>query len=176
MNNSEDNARFTHQRHKPTRSLAPDCELVVAVPQLKSNVNLSRIARAAGCSGVKRMIVEGSPKIDPKIARDAADTIVFENRRSLVPALQKEKQKGFTLVGLEQTTNSVLIHEFKFPNRIILVVGHERNGLTPEQLNVLDATVEIPVFGLPYSFNVATATSMALYEYNRQFFSDSVES
>jgi tRNA G18 (ribose-2'-O)-methylase SpoU len=29
--------------------------------------------------------------------------------------------------------------------------------------------VEIPVYGLPYSFNAATATSMAIYEYCRQY-------
>jgi len=31
--------------------------------------------------------------------------------------------------------------------------------------------IEIPVFGLPYSYNVATATALALYEYCRQQFS-----
>jgi tRNA G18 (ribose-2'-O)-methylase SpoU len=29
--------------------------------------------------------------------------------------------------------------------------------------------VEIPVYGLPYSYNVATATAMALYEFCRQY-------
>lgn len=119
------------------------------------------------------MIVEGTPRIDPKIARDAAETIVFENRRSLAPALKKEKDKGFALVGLEQTTNSIVIHQYSFPPQTLLVVGHERTGLTAELLDLMDATVEIPVFGLPYSFNVATATSMALYEYNRQHFDKS---
>ena len=36
-------------------------------------------------------------------------------------------------------------------------------------LELLDATVEIPVYGLPFSYNVATATAMALYEYCRQY-------
>ena len=37
------------------------------------------------------------------------------------------------------------------------------------ELNLLDDVVEIPVWGLPYSHNVATAAAMALYEYCRQF-------
>ena len=38
-----------------------------------------------------------------------------------------------------------------------------------EVLALLDDAVEIPMYGLPYSHNVATATSIALYEYCRQF-------
>ena len=33
----------------------------------------------------------------------------------------------------------------------------------------MDDVVEIPVYGLPHSFNAATAASMALYEYCRQY-------
>ena len=49
------------------------------------------------------------------------------------------------------------------------MIGNERLGLTDESLNLLDRVVEIPVYGLPYSHNVATAVAMALYEYCRQF-------
>ena len=56
-----------------------------------------------------------------------------------------------------------------FVRRTVLVVGNERTGLNDEILPLLDDVVEIPVFGLPHSFNVATATSMAMYEYCRQF-------
>jgi len=49
------------------------------------------------------------------------------------------------------------------------VVGHERAGLDRATLDELDRVAEIPVFGLPPSYNVATAAAMALYEYCRQF-------
>ena len=72
------------------------------------------------------------------------------------------------LVGLEQTTNSQSLHSYAFPRRCALVIGNERLGLAPEVLDLMDDCVEIPVWGLPYSYNVATATAMALYEYCRQ--------
>jgi tRNA G18 (ribose-2'-O)-methylase SpoU len=50
-----------------------------------------------------------------------------------------------------------------------LIVGNERTGLTDDVLALVDAVVEIPVYGLPYAHNVATAAAMALYEYCRQF-------
>ena len=58
---------------------------------------------------------------------------------------------------------------FSFARRTALIVGNERTGLTDDLLRLLDHAVEIPVFGMPYSFNVATATAIALYEYYRQF-------
>ena len=47
--------------------------------------------------------------------------------------------------------------------------GNERTGLTEDILKMLDDVVEIPVYGMPHSFNAATAASMAMYEYCRQF-------
>jgi tRNA G18 (ribose-2'-O)-methylase SpoU len=162
-------ADFEHLRHKPPNQLARSRELLVVCAPMRSNVNLSRIARAAGCCGIERMICTGTAKLDRKIARDGADTVQLEIRRTLPPVLEKLRNDGYRLVGLEQTTNSRNLHEYEFPRRAALVIGNERSGLTEDILAMLDDVVEIPVWGLPYSYNVATATSMALYEYCRQF-------
>ncbi len=71
-------------------------------------------------------------------------------------------------MGLEQTTGSQSLPAFHFQRKTVLVVGNERAGLADDVLALLDHVVEIPVYGLPYSYNVATATAMALYEYCRQ--------
>ena len=42
-------------------------------------------------------------------------------------------------------------------------------GLTEEILSCVDAVVEIPTYGLPFSQNAATAAAIAMYEYCRQF-------
>lgn len=160
---------FRHERHKPPVPLKRPRELIICCPPMRSNVNLSRIVRVASCCGVQRMIVCGNVKIDPKIARDGASEIQIDHHRSLPPILKKLKADDYKIVGLEQTTNSINIHEFTFQRRTALVIGHERHGLDDDILRLLDHTVEIPVYGLPYSYNVATATSMALYEFCRQF-------
>ena len=160
---------FEHQRHKPPSQLDRPRELVVACAPLRSNINLSRIVRVASCSGVTRVIACGTAKVIGKIARDGADAIEIEVHRTLSPVLKQLKAEGYQLVGLEQTSNSHDLHAFKFDRRTALVVGNERSGLTDDLLEQLDAVVEIPVWGLPYSYNVATATTMALYEYCRQY-------
>lgn len=136
---------------------------------MRSNVNVSTIVRTAGCCGVERMIVCGNARIDRTIARDGADSVRLEVRNSLAPALRRLREEGYRLVGLEQTTNSVSLHAYAFPHRTALVIGNERTGLTDDELALMDDCVEIPVWGLPYSYNVATATAMALYEYCKQY-------
>ncbi|MFW6169067.1 MAG: TrmH family RNA methyltransferase [Planctomycetota bacterium] len=161
-------SEFVHQRHKPPSRLPPHCELLLVCPPLRSNVNLSRIVRAAGGCGVRHIIACGDFKVDSRIARDSLEHIRIESRRSLQPVLKRLRHERYPLIGLEQTSNSTCLYDFSFPPRAALVVGHERQGLDQATLDLLDHVVEIPVFGRPYSYNVATATIMVLYEYCRQ--------
>jgi tRNA G18 (ribose-2'-O)-methylase SpoU len=160
---------FIQERHKPPAQLDRPRELIVACPPMRSNVNLSRIVRAAGCCGVRRMICCGNAKVIGKIARDAAEALEIEVHRTLPPVLVKLRQEGYEIVGLEQTTNAQSIFEFAFQRRTVLVVGNERSGIEDDVLRLLDRAVEIPVYGLPYAHNAATAAAMGLYEYCRQF-------
>jgi len=136
---------------------------------MRSNVNLSRIVRLCGCAGIQQLIQCGAGKVDREIARDAIDFVSVTLRRSLPPVLKQLREDGYTLVGLEQTTHSNSLFEYQFQRKTALIVGAEREGLSEEELGFLDAVVEIPVYGQPFSYNVATATTMAVYEYCRQF-------
>lgn len=160
---------FVHQRHQPPTPLERPRELVIVCPPLRSNVNLSRIIRLAGCCGVPRVICCGTAKVIGRIARDGADSVELEVHRTLPPVLDKLREEGYRLVGLEQTSDSTALPDYHFERRTALVLGNERQGIAEDVLAALDDVVEIPVWGLPYSYNVATAAVMAVYEYCRQF-------
>jgi tRNA G18 (ribose-2'-O)-methylase SpoU len=161
--------QFEHQRHKDGSLLSRPREIIVACAPMRSNVNISSIARTASASAVDRLILTGNPSLIAKIARDGAEELEVSIHRSLAPILKKLRTDGYRLVGLEQTTNSTSMHSYSFTRRTVLVIGNERTGLTEDILKLLDDVVEIPVYGLPHSFNAATAASMAMYEYCRQF-------
>ena len=161
--------QFEHLRHKKGSALSRPGELIVACAPMRSNVNISSVARTASACAVERLVLTGNASLISKIARDGAEELEVSIHRSLAPVLQKLRSDGYRLVGLEQTTNSMSMHSYNFSRRTVLVVGNERTGLTPEILELLDDVVEIPVYGLPHSFNAATAASMTLYEYCRQY-------
>lgn len=158
-----------HVRHKTPIPLERPRQLVLACPGLRSSVNLSRLVRLAGCIAAKKIVTEGNLKIDATIARDAADSVVVERRRTLLPALKRMAGEGYRLVALEQTDRSESLFTFSFPRETVLVIGHERLGLSAELLSACHDFVEIPVYGAPASYNIVTATTMAVYEYCRQF-------
>lgn len=160
---------FSQRRHKPLAALDRPRPLVVACPPMRSNVNLSRIVRAASCCGVRRMICCGTAKVLAKITRHTGDSIRIEVHRTLPSVLNRLRVEGFQLVGLEQATRAECLYSFRFARETVLVVGNERLGIQQEVLDLLDHAVEIPVYGLPYAHNAATATAMALYEYCRQY-------
>lgn len=161
--------RFEHLRHQPPTSLTEPRPLLLVVAPLRSNVNLSRMVRLAGCAAIPEIIHCGGGKIDREIARDAADVVKLTSPRSLLPVLEKLRGQGYRCVGLEQTTNSQLLYNYAFTRQTALVIGSEREGLSQDILDRLDDVVEIPVYGQPASYNVVTATTMAVYEYCRQF-------
>ena len=92
--------------------------------------------------------------------------------------LQNLKSSGYRIVALEQTDRSVLLPRFNFAEKSVLIgllrhssdilmfspVGNERSGVKDELLQLSDDFVEIPVYQKPYSYNVATAAAMAMYE------------
>lgn len=163
------NPAFEHQRHKTPAPLERPRELVVACAPMRSNINLSRIVRAAGCCGVARMLCCGTAKVIDKIARDGAQTVAIEVHRTLPHPLAALRSAGYRIVGLEQATGAKNLFDYRFERKSVLVVGNERLGLEDSVLRLLDDVVEIPIYGMPYSHNVATAAAMALYEYCRQF-------
>lgn len=156
-------------RHKPGTELQRPREIVVVCPALRSNVNLSRMVRLVSCAGITKIITSGNAKIDPKIARDGASEVEIIHKRTLLPVLKQLKLDGFRIVGLEQTNDSHSLFEYRFERKTALLIGHERHGISDDELALTDDCIEIPVYGLPYSYNVVTATTMAVYEYCRQF-------
>ncbi|KAI5079464.1 hypothetical protein GOP47_0004943 [Adiantum capillus-veneris] len=88
---------------------------------------------------------------------------------SLQEYLAVKMKEGYTLVGLEQTANSISLEDYKFQKKTVLVLGREKEGIPVNILQTLDACVEIPQLGVIRSLNVHVSGAIALWEYTRQF-------
>lgn len=78
--------------------------------------------------------------------------------------LKKLQAANFKVIALEQTAQAKDLTKFRPPGRLVLLVGNEVKGLPNDLLTVVDHQLQIPMFGAKESFNVATATAMALYQ------------
>ena len=164
-----DNDGELQVRQKPLRPLAQPREIIIAIPPMKSHINLSRIMRAAGCFGITKIIACGNANVVSKIARDAGESVSVDIRRTLPPVLKKLRDEGYRLTALEQTNNSHCIYDYRFVRKCVLVVGNEKLGVEEEVLRMVDDVVEIPTYGLPYAQNAASSAIIGMYEFCRQY-------
>lgn len=78
------------------------------------------------------------------------------------------KKEGYTVVGLEQTGDSKLIHEAPLEGKIVLVLGKEKEGIPVEILQETHYCIEIPQFGVTRSLNVHVSAAVAIWEYTKK--------
>ena len=86
----------------------------------------------------------------------------------LISWLQHKKGDGYAIIGLEQTSTSVSLPDFRFPDKVVLVLGKEKEGIPATLLGLLDAAVEIPQLGIIRSLNVHVSGAILLWELTRQ--------
>ena len=60
------------------------------------------------------------------------------DERGLPGYLRGLKKEGWSLVGLEQTVGSHDLREVVFPEKMVLVLGNEKEGVPPEIMKVGD--------------------------------------
>lgn len=157
-------------------------EIILVAHNLRSTHNVGSLLRTAEGLGVTKVILSGYtpyPMHDEdrrmpheagklgkqinKTALGAEDMVKWEHHVEIIPVLNKLKKDGYAIAALEQTGDAHELHKYHPPQKIVLVLGREVEGLEPEVLDVCDLALEIPMFGKKESFNVVQAAAMALY-------------
>ena len=155
-------------------------EIIVIAHNIRSTHNVGAIFRTSEGFGVAKIILSGytpyptvsndsrlphiSRKLTDQIHKTAlgAETLVpFEYQEA--PGITSLKNQGYTIVGLEQDTRSVMLPEYRPPQKIALLLGEEVEGIANDLREFCDDLIEIPMTGKKESFNVSVATGIALY-------------
>jgi tRNA G18 (ribose-2'-O)-methylase SpoU len=155
-------------------------DIIVIAHNIRSTHNIGAIFRSSEGFGVSKIILSGytpypaittdsrlphiSRKLTDQIHKTAlgAETIVpFEYQQQ--PDIDALKQAGYTIVGLEQDERSVMLPDYHPPEKIVLLLGEEVEGITLDMRQMCDDLIEIPMVGKKESFNVSVATGIALY-------------
>lgn len=86
----------------------------------------------------------------------------------LMTYLQSMRERGYTIVGLEQTGSSLSLATVQMPRRCVLLLGKEKEGVPAELLQELDLCIEIPQFGVTRSLNVHVSAALTIWEMTKQ--------
>jgi TrmH family RNA methyltransferase len=164
-------------------ALAPQLHLRLKDLKLKKNPflliaesiekpgNLGTILRSSDAAGVDAVIVcDRTTDIhNPNVVRSSVGTlftlpVIEASSEETIAFLKKHKIAivAATPHAKEEFTKANL----KGP--LAIVVGTEQYGLSETWMNLADTPVRIPMFGVADSLNVASATTLLLYEVIRQ--------
>lgn len=156
-------------------------EIILLAHNIRSTHNVGAFFRTSDGFGVSKIIFSGYtpyptiendtrlPHFADKLTRQihktalgAETSVPFE--RYDEPPLDELKAAGYRIVGLEQDARSVMLNEYKSPEKVALLLGNEIDGIYPELRAKCDDLIEIPMTGMKESFNVSVATGIALYQ------------
>ncbi|KAJ3065543.1 Tar (HIV-1) RNA binding protein 1 [Podochytrium sp. JEL0797] len=87
---------------------------------------------------------------------------------AILPFLLSKKQQGYSILAIEQATNSVSLDTFEFPEKCVLLLGMEKLGVPAVYLPLVDFVIEIPQYGVIRSLNVHVSGALVVYSFARQ--------
>ena len=159
--------------HKDIKNQQQQFPITILCDAIRTPENIGMCFRISESFGVKKIYLhENSPTLENNIVRRTARNTIkqlehatysnFEN------TIQQLKDDGNTIIGIEITDKSIDIQNFNFKNhrKIVLLLGSERNGI--KNVNNLDYSIAIPMYGKNSSMNVIHSLSIALYEVTNQ--------
>ena len=168
MTDTDIGAQGRHQ-HKRTHD-----DLIVVASLVEKSPNIGGLCRTCEILGVGSLVIHSKSIIKDK--EFSAVSVTAENWIPLVECqphklssfLQDKRQDGYTIVAVEQTSDSVPLQNYKFPPKCVFLLGKEKEGVPVELLNLVDVCVEIPQHGLIRSFNVHVTGALVVWEYVKQ--------
>ena len=139
---------------------------------MRSLYNVGAFFRTADAVGLSRVYISGFTGFPPskQIANTAlgAEHSVPWTRAEALATITERRQAGWETAAVETVEDAVDLFDWKPRFPVLVVFGHEVEGLPADLVRECDTRVRIPMVGTKRSLNVATAGGVVLYELFRK--------
>ncbi|XP_074017579.1 probable methyltransferase TARBP1 [Numenius arquata] len=148
--------------------------LIVVASLIDKPTNLGGLCRTSEIFGASALVIGSLHYIQDKqfqhlsVSAEQWLPLVEVKPAQLVDYLQQKKTEGYTIIGVEQTAKSFDLTEYCFPEKSLLLLGNEHEGIPANLIHHLDVCVEIPQQGIIRSLNVHVSGALLIWEYTRQ--------
>ena len=139
-----------------------------------SSQNLSAIIRSCDAVGVLDIYYSSPENETLRIHKTITQGAHRWTRRYRIETkdktsfLKQKKAQGFQVVVTHLEERAVSFREVDYTKPTLLVMGNEKEGVSPEVIALADEVIVIPMQGMIQSLNVSVATALILYEAQRQ--------
>ncbi len=150
--------------------------LKIWLHNIRSLHNTGSVFRSCDAFGAGEIFLSGYTPVPPrpeitKTALGAEEFVRWRYVENPIKEIEQLKQNGYTVAGIEQSFNSLLLNQFlpKPEQKLCLILGNEVTGIDEEILPHLDLCLEIPQFGKKHSLNVSVTAGIVLYHFMKAF-------
>ena len=148
--------------------------VAVLLDNVRSLYNVGAFFRTADAVRVQKLYLSGITGRPPKrainkTALGAEEMVTWEHTWEAAPLVESMRNRGYEIAAIETTVRAVDLFDWTPQFPVLLMFGHEVDGLRPEISSLADTHVRIPMLGLKHSLNVATAGGVVLYELLRKY-------
>lgn len=164
----------SRQLFAPGSVTPPDFPPIIVADGLRTPENVGALIRLAANVGSRKVILVNSDEMrENKIRRTACMAWDYvELIRTTAAALPSLIPQDFEVVAIETSPEATSLYAVPLPRNVVLVVGSEVHGVSPEVLSLCRQHRFIPMTGPDTSMNVAQAAAVALFEWVRLFASN----
>ena len=162
--------QLSHENVENTQQKFP---ITIVCDAIRTPENIGMCFRISESFGVEKIYFhENSPSVENRkvinTARNTINQIAHDYYNDFNSLINNLKDEGNTIIGIEITDKSINIQDFNFKNheKIVLLLGSERNGI--ENVDLVDFTISIPMYGRNSSMNVVHSLAITLYEITNQ--------
>ncbi|GAB4280002.1 MAG: RNA methyltransferase [Candidatus Promineifilaceae bacterium] len=143
-------------------------EVAILLQSVEYPANVGSVFRVADGAGVSEVILTGITPTPPhptieKVGRYKSLKVPWRYEKDPLTAIDQLKADGYHIIAVELTDTAVPYHQYTYPQKCCLVVGHEDHGITKATLAACDTAVFLPMYGKGRSLNVHVALSIVLY-------------
>lgn len=140
---------------------------VLLLDQLQDPQNLGTLLRSAEAFGIHGVILPlaRSAAVTPAVvnASSGATEMLHIAQHNLAQAMDRLKEAGGWMIGLEDSPNAKTPQEINLQGGIGIVIGNEAQGLRKLVRDKCDLLMRLPMHGCIDSLNAAVAGSIALF-------------
>jgi tRNA (guanosine-2'-O-)-methyltransferase len=138
--------------------------------------NLGAVMRTADSVGAREIyVVYSDPQLAPKVVklgkrtsagtRRWLDVFYYDN---LERCMEDVRQKYDKIFATHLGNDSVSLYDLDYTEKIALLFGNEKEGVSEAALSHCDGNFIIPQMGMAQSLNISVAAAVTLYEAYRQ--------
>jgi 23S rRNA (guanosine2251-2'-O)-methyltransferase len=149
----------------------------ILLDNIRSLHNVGSTFRTADAFRIEKIFLTGITGVPPhreiqKTALGATESVSWEYVANAADAAQRLKTDGYTIVIIEQTSESVPLDKFspQRTSKYCLVFGNEVNGVSEEVIKHGDIGLEIPQAGTKHSLNISVCVGIIGWEIFRKFY------